>query len=292
MWVILLGVACSKSSEDGLLMKDVHDRSMNSSVTNLSYGEEVFYIKNQRSGNTVSPVSRPSFDGHFTAIPAGLAINRYTGSIDLQNSESGQAYKIFYVNAQGVLKDSVRIIISGVGYQDGVYSLESLSSSFGQTAYPTYNGGQHLPESLVNNFSAADDDEDLEVSNSSKKLTVHKFSGEIDLKKSVENGFFGSSLSNGKSERVAIRYRIADKSARKMNKVNLRIYYFENESKVPGDLKRVIAERKMIMDRVNKMPNNVGKNTSEDEVPQDEVTEETLSDFNKPVRPPLIIVVG
>jgi hypothetical protein len=296
MWLILLGVACSKSSEDELLMKDVHDRSINSSIAALSYGDEVFYPTNQKDENLVMPVSRPTFPGEFVAIPAGLSIDRKTGVIDIQNSEPGQAYKIFYVNSQGILKDSVRIIISGVGYQDGIYNLESISTEFGRSAYPTYNADFRLPESIVNNFSASDEDDESELNNASRKLKLNKFTGEVDLKSTVDNGFFGHNPSNGSRDEVIIRYRIADKSARRMNKIPLRLYYFKSETEVPQDLKEILEERAFINDRVNKMPSSIGRNVADPDGTGDQTeegaTEASLSEYNKPVRPPLIIVVG
>jgi hypothetical protein len=86
---------------------------------------------------------------------------------------------------------------------------------------------------------------------------------------------------------LVIKYRLADKSARKLNIQKIKFFYFEDESKIPQSLRLIIEERQMIMQRVNVMP--LPGNTSET-TSCEAATEESLNDYNKPVRPPLIIV--
>ncbi|MCU0404638.1 MAG: hypothetical protein MUE99_08825 [Chitinophagaceae bacterium] len=288
MWVVTLGVACSKSSDEALLLKDAHDRSKNSSVLSLSYGSDVFFTKTQSSENIITPVSKPSFAGHFVAIPAGLAIDRNTGVINLENSLQGQAFKIFYVNEEGKLKDSVRIVISGIDYMDGIYNIRGLNTNFGQIAQPLYNTRQNLPASLANDI----DDEEAATIITGGKLRVNKFSGVVDLKSSVENGVLGWRLFNGARNNVTVRYRLADRSARRLNKLNLQLFYYRTQADVPAELLNIMAKRKAIMDRVNSMPVSTQKLTSD---PLDNLngpTEDELDEFGLTVRPPLVIIVG
>lgn len=290
MYVILIGISCSKSSQEGVLLKDVRNRQKNSSVSSLSYGNNIFYVTGDRKNDVVSPVLKPNYPGHFTSIPSGLSINRKSGTIDLQKSEPGQPYKIFYIDKDGKLADSVRIVVSGIGYNDGIYNLQILNGDFNGNLHANYNSGEKVPQSLVNSFTVSN----VPVNNvvSGKNLRVNRLTGEIRIKESKDDGFFTKNNPNQNHDVVEFRYRISDRSKRRLNNIRVNLYYYSRERDVPDELKRMVEERKMIMNRVNAMPSpGVERKNSEGTSPED-LTEETLSNFNKPVRPPLIIVVG
>jgi hypothetical protein len=285
--VCVLVASCKKGADDELLSKNTKDNNLHTSVSRLSYGENFFYIKDNNSLNKVSPVSRPSFIGHFTSIPSGLALDRNTGAIDLSNSQPGQPYKIFYIDNNGYLADSVRIVISGLDYVDGIYDSEDNKPNFGKKSTAINGGDQSKPitSSFFNSFLVSyqpsmDDSED------NTGLSINKKDGSIDLKKSKTNGLFGRKPENGAYKELVIKYRLADKSARKLNIMKIKLFFFSNESNIPQSIRRIIEERKIIMERVNAMPLPGNTSTTTTGI----LTEESLDAYAKPVRPPLIVV--
>jgi hypothetical protein len=277
-------ISCQKTME--VPEMDANDGSrvrMLASQKSFSYGETTFYVgKNQRE-NLISPVVKPNEPGKFVAIPAGLYLNSTNGTIDLSKSDAGQAYKIFFVSANGKLADSARIVISGVDYTDGVYNLKSSQPNAGKLT-PKYNANaaQFVPVSVTNSFGEDNKGQ------TKGRLKINSRTGEIDLEASINNGAFGrANPGNGASSEFNIQYRIADRSSRTPNSIKMKLYYFSSESAVPQDLLNTIKEREEIMKRVNAMP--VG-NTSE--AFSNGGTESDLDAFAKPVRPPLIVVIN
>ncbi len=287
--ISVFGISCQKG-EDELLNKPAGAIDLRSSVSRLSYGANLFY-KNEKGSKTVSPVSRSDFQGHFTSIPLGLALDRRSGNINLEKSKAGQPYKIFYVNEKGVLTDSVRIVISGVDYLDGVYNLEDKKSKFGEKSMAFYDGDatKPIPSNFFNSFIVSyketeDDSEDATGLNVSRK------NGVIDLKKSKSSGLFGTTNPrNGAYNELVIKYRLADKSGRKINTQKINFYYFKKDSDIPQALKAIISDRKRIMDRVNSMPPPGNASSQEG---TEEALEDDLESFERKIRPPLIVVTG
>ena len=285
-----LGVSCSKGSEDDVLTKNGKETDLHSSVTRLSYGEKMFYVTDAKANTPVFPIAKPDFEGHFVSIPAGLALDRNTGAINLGKSMVGQPYKIFYVNGQGILTDSVRIVIGGLDYADGFYDSKDLNARLGKDAKAIYSGDETSPvaTSFFNSFKVSVRNTDDE-SEDETGLSINKRNGTIDLEKSKAGGLFGNSPSNGAYRELVIKYRLADKSARKLNKQSIRLFYYENKKSVPRSLINLIETRKQIMERVNAMPLPGHSSGGEGGV---NATEEGLGEYNMIVRPPLIIVVN
>jgi hypothetical protein len=290
IWVIIMGVSCSKSNDEDLLRKDDVSINKKSSATHLGYGNDLFFVGNNKNKNTVEPVTVPSVEGHFTSIPAGLDLNKETGSINLEGSEAGQAYKIFYVNKEGFLVDSVRIVISGIDYTDGVYNLSARSLSANPVLLPVYNTSDNLPESIFNSFEVVGANDG---NNSARRVnaSLNRLNGGINLKAYANGSISGVNRARDSKADVVLQYKLADKSARRSNKLAVQLHYFESTSGIPENLLQLLEQRKAIMERVNKMPSLVEKKTS-DGNPPPPPTEEALGDYNMTVRPPVIIVVG
>jgi hypothetical protein len=285
--VCVFGISCQKGANEELLSKGPRDNSVHSSVSRLSYGEKTFFVDQNNGDKNISPISTPDVEGHFTSIPAGLALNRISGVINLEKSQSGQPYKIFYVNKRGVLIDSFRIVISGLDYVDGIYNSKEVKSKFGQKANAIYSGDESkpIPSNFLNSFVASVNDKD-DDSGDVTGLSINPRDGSLDLKRSMDEGFFGKSPGNGAYKELVVKYRLGDKSGRKLNKQKIRLFYFENESRIPESLHSILKDRKRIMDRVNSMPLPGHSGVSQGE----DCFEDDLQSFNKPARPPLIIV--
>jgi hypothetical protein len=74
--------------------------------------------------------------------------------------------------------------------------------------------------------------------------------GEFDLKKTVENGTFGSTPVNGTIVNVDLVYRLADLSALASNKISLRFFYYNKFSDIPKAVLDDIEEKRKLINEV------------------------------------------
>jgi len=284
-------VSCEKAIEEPGLLKKNANTQMNIASSKLSYGETTFYLGNDPDKNIVRPVNVPKRSGYFKSIPNGLGIDSATGAVDLAQSLSGLAYKIFYVSNAGKLVDSTRFIVSGIDYEDGIYELGTQNE-----AQPFYNANKTMRFiSAQSDFDETDLNGDgiedvTPVSN--KNLVINKKTGAIDLEKSIRKGLLGKNPENGATGDFTIYYRVKDGSKGSINKLDVRVVYFKKRKNVDPSLTNILTTREGIDKRVNKMP--TPGFTSETEQMGDS-TEDPLGDldaFGKPRRPPLIIIIG
>jgi hypothetical protein len=274
-------ISCEKSIEDPLLRKDRAGANRNTSGKRLSYGDAIFYLGKTPNENRVQPVNKPDLQGKFVSIPGGLSLNKKTGEIDLSKSLTGQAYKIFYVTEDNRLIDSARIVISGIDYEDGLYTIARNSKKFGKKAEAYYNDIKENPlqNSFLNAFEI--------VGNNRKNVVINPRTGSIDLEASVEAGLFGSKKPrNGASVEIKLEYKLADRSRRNKNRTELKLYYFEPGAEVPDEIKKTFEMREYIKKRVDAMPPPGWSSTDAPEVGN--LIEEDIMAYK--VRPPLIVI--
>lgn len=295
---ITLLVACSKDdslqNEQQANSEQSANTSNSSNTTNtvstgrLSYGDTLFYNHTLTTDKLVNKVSAPAGTTKYKAIPGGLVIDSVTGRINVTKSESGLRYKVFAFNSAGQALDSVKIVISGVDYADGIFELQATPNAY-DTSFPIYNArpGLKLP-------CSQDDDDDengcvfdeTDLNNDGNddiagviqdKLLVDKKEGTIDLEASFRAGIFGSSNpANGTQRDFLMYYRINDASGRALQKINIRVYYYKRRSDIPQSLLTELAQRN------NQQVNvNARMQYSAD-----------FYAFEKPKRPPLLIIVG
>jgi hypothetical protein len=282
-------VSCEKAVEEPVLLKKHANTQMNIAKSKLLYGETIFYLDNDRSKNTIRPVNVPNVSGYFKSIPNGLALDTTTGAIDISQSLTGLAYKIFYVSTAGKLVDSTRFIVSGIDYEDGMYELGAKKE-----AQPYYNANKAMKLTTVqSDFDETDLNGDgvadvAPVTN--KNLVINKKTGSIDLEKSIRKGLLGKNPKNGATADFTIYYRVKDGSKGSINKLEVRIVYFKKKNLVSSTLTDILNTRDRIDSRVNKMP--TPGFTSETDLGG--TTNDPLGDldaFGKPRRPPLIIII-
>lgn len=254
----------------------------------LSYGDTLFYNHTASTDKLVNKISAPSGTVKYKAIPGGLLVDSLTGRINVTKSESGIRYKIFAFNSNGLALDSVKIVISGVDYEDGIFDLRSTPNAY-DTSFPVYNARKELRLPC-----SQDDDDDengcvfdeTDLNNDGNddiagviqdKLLVDKKEGTIDLEASFHAGIFGSSNpANGTVRNFLMYYRINDASGRALQKINIRVYYYKKRADIPQSLLNELAQRNNQLQNVNARL---------------EYTAE-FDSYSKPKRPPLLIIVG
>lgn len=307
--ILFLGItlwACQKENvkenvEENLqLTADPAAKTNISSTTpRLSYGDTIFYLKNQPGDYTVQPVSRPASPGSFKANPIGLELDSITGQINVTQSETGLRYKIYYLDSTGKAIDSVKLVLSGIDYADGIYELQSTPAAY-DTAFPIYNARPELPLPCPpddDDDNEGDDDDqgcvfdETDLDNDGNddipgviqdKLLVDIKQGTLDLEASFHAGIFGSSNpANGVTKDFTFYYRLNDFSNRALNKITVRIYHYKKRSDIPQWLLNELNNRNTLAQEVNMRSGGS----------QFSATALRYVD-SKPKRPPLIIIVS
>ncbi len=290
--VILLAMgisACSKMAE----VTNDNNNSSNSQLAEtgkLSYGDTLLFYHQLTSDKFAPVLSKPAGAAIFKAIPGGLSIDSLTGQINISKSESGLRYKVFAVNKQGLAIDSVKLVISGVDYADGIYNLDATPVTY-DTAFPIYNARPELSlpcpdddDDVEENQRCVFDETDLNADGNDdipgviqEKLLVNPKTGTIDLEASYRAGLFGSGTpANGTRKDLLMYYRLADASGRALQKIQLQVYYFRTNADIPQSLLTELSNRRNQSTQVN------GRLTYTTE----------FSSYEKPKRPPILIIVG
>lgn len=228
----------------------------------LSYGDTIFYLKTQPGNFTVLPTSKPSATGYFKAAPRGLVLDSVTGRINVTQSETGLRYKVYYLSPAGLPIDSVKIVISGVDYKDAIIEIANTPNAY-DTAFPIYNARPEL--ALPCSEDDDDDDErcvfdetDLDGDGNDDiagviqdKFLINEKIGTIDAEASYHAGVFGSSPTNGTTKDFTFYYRLNDASNRALNKLTVRLYYYNNRNSIPQAILDTINYRAQVAAAVN-----------------------------------------
>lgn len=215
----VLVFSCKKSSGEGP-----------SGLYNLSYGDSIIYLRVQSDDYVISPVEhRP---GRYEGFPEGIEIDEETGEINVSKSETGLRYRITHTATNGVVT-TIKIVLSGITFTDKYYRLSQNDS----IAFPVYNAtpGNAVPVtgSIFDEGNGAN----------SGGCSVRTTNGQINLAESVRNGIFGAVPKNDERRDFDIVYRLNDPSNKAVNKIRVRLYYYERMSDVPDDLLETLFER-------------------------------------------------
>ena len=245
-------------SEDNNMAANLARRSR------IFYGDTIFHPKGV-AGNYFIIVRRlPATPGFFKAIPLGLSIDSTTGRINVNQSESGLRYKIYYMSVAGVRLDSTNIKISGIDYKDGIYTLGAGLD----TAYPIYNPNPNagLPCDDDDDKNADDDDDcifdETDLNNNGSDdiagvnplgFLVNKSTGVLDLAGSLSAGALGASPVNGANAEYEFYYRLNDFSNLALQKIKVKLYYYEYSTDIPQWLLDTIALRQAQVVSVNSL---------------------------------------
>ena len=278
--VLLFLIACQK--KDTTISEASSITSLNDVTLPgaLSYGDSILYPSVTGPAKIVFPVSKPADSGFFASNIPGIQLDSATGKINLTRSETGLRYKIYYISLLTYQPlDSTNLTISGIDYKDAIYDISDTDT----TAVPIYNMAISLaiPDSseFDETYINADTIEDVPGA-IRNKLMVNKKDGTINLKESFEAGVFGVAPVNGKRKDVTFFYRLNDGSNRVLNKITLRLVYYQSKALIPESMSLEINSR-------NDRYQVLGTTTTETGL----LTYYTTT-YYKPKRPPLIVIVS
>ena len=73
--------------------------------------------------------------------------------------------------------------------------------------------------------------------------SVKTINGQINLAQTVRNGVFGSTPTNDVRRDFDVSYRINDASGKSLNKLRVRLYYYDTMADVAADLMQTLQDR-------------------------------------------------
>jgi hypothetical protein len=250
--VVLFAGSCNKS-----------DNNITNNQTppfKISYGDSIFYVRDQSTDYLVSPVN--SKPGIFSSFPDGLNIDQTTGAINVSKSEAGMRYRVNFKSTNGD-SSTTYIVISGINFPDKYYLLANADS----IAFPVYNADPSLP------IPSGSFDEDKTANNSGCAMKTNN--GQINLTESLRNGLFGKDPQNNTKKGFDVLYRLNDKSGNSLNKISILIYYFNTMNDVTPDLAQTVIDHQIMTLQPNHAP----------------IANGLIKAASKP-RPPCIVIIG
>jgi len=216
--MLIFFISCNKNGDQG------------NGLYQLSYGDSILYLRPVTGDYIVSPtIHRP---GTYTGFPEGIEIDEKSGEINISKSETGLRYKITHTAPDGIIT-TTKVVLSGITYTDHYYHLSAGDS----IASPVYNASKS--RILPVNGSSFDDGNLANGGGCSVKTT----DGQINLAETVRNGVFGSTPQNDVRKDFDIFYRLNDESGKTVNKLRVRLYYYNTMADVPQDLLQTLQDR-------------------------------------------------
>lgn len=218
---------------------------------NFSYSDTLFHI-NIDPEQIIVPVNQLS--GTFESFPDGLELDSITGAIDINKSETGLKYRIEFKPSNDAPSCSFFLSIAGINYLDEIFVLDQGE----RFAKAVYNGN---PDGIIpcEDEDDEDEDEDEDDDDDSCKfdidgpdgnkladfgVSVDHDNGEIDMLETLEDETFGENPVNGDARDFTLYYRISDESLSALNKIDVRLFYFETMADVPQELIAEIQEKR------------------------------------------------
>jgi hypothetical protein len=189
----------------------------------LSYGDSIFYLRN--TGNIISPLPM-NRSGKFIGFPKGIELDSVTGKIDLTESEMGLRYRIMFIPNGTTDTISTKIVLAGINFYDGIYRLSQGDS----IAMPIYNA-KGLPYSPGQFGTGLNNSFDEGNGCNSQGCAVSVVNGRINLAKSLRDGAISSSHDSQKE--FTYYYKIDDASGRSLNKLKIKLYYYQRRADIP-----------------------------------------------------------
>jgi hypothetical protein len=219
------------------------------SETVNKFKEPVFYTKNDPY--QVSPILRPKVHGCFSAKPGGLKINPATGEIDINNSDTGIRYKVDFMPCGKSCTAQTTVVIGGIGYEGGVFSLSSTAELTSRPYYYGSNKEEDVPTWNVPPGRFGYVPENVKRTADLQGLRINEQTGTIDLRDTIKSGGLGYRSGdqglpeNGTSKEFKVYYRLdtPDRESR-LSHTTIRIHFFETEDLIPEELLARIKQQK------------------------------------------------
>ena len=249
------------------------------SGSDLSYGDSIFYIRNQATDYIVTPLKIR--EGQYSGFPDGIDIDQNTGAINISKSETGLRYRISFVPAGSTDSIQTTIVISGINFLDGFYKLTTADS----VIRPLYNANINNSIPGVNNGTTFDVGSGCNTAGCNVNVAV----GSINLAQTVRNGVFGPTPANNDRHEFDLNYEINDKSGKALNTIRVKLYYFNSIADVTPEVYDIINSREgAILDVQPKSIPFAGFTSTNSTSSQTAVLGKVLP---KP-RPPCIFILG
>ncbi|WP_127129682.1 hypothetical protein [Pseudoflavitalea rhizosphaerae] len=265
--LIIIVVGCNKELVRDRLTGSLPETAtarpvFNSNCTGPDYGTALVCPKWKGPGNDyiISPLNNPGAGTYF-AMPQGLVIDSATGSINISKSETGARYLVGFVKEGSSDTCTKELVLSGITYVDSVYVLSENDT----LAIPYYNADPSATSvcdnssdhpAPGNNDCEFDDGDDDDNGNgqadepppgqkaNDQHVRVRTTNGVINLRQSLEEGAFGQNPQNGDSKDVTIYYRLSDCSNKALQKITVRLFYYEKASDIPQTLTADIRSKR------------------------------------------------
>lgn len=252
-------VGCEREGMNGSdLLPDPTSTARTAACNNFNYADTIFFLREQSTPYTESPTTAQT--GQYGAFPQGLSINASTGVINVNASETGLKYRVWFVKT-GTADTCTRFVtISGVNYLNKVYRLDQNDT----LARPFYNAIRTFGPPCSDDDDNDDEEDDEEDDDDDacefddgrddddgdglgdeppagqevipQGIAINKITGVIDLRKTVNNGTFGATPVSGTSKLIRIYYRLNDASNKALNHIDVTVHWYATMSQVPASL--------------------------------------------------------
>ncbi len=196
----------------------------------LDYGDSILYLKNTATDYIVVPQGTPN--GTFTGFPEGIELDPRSGAINVSKSETGLRYRIIYTDAVTGKADTTIVLISGINYFDKIYNLSNNDT----LALPVYNASTNrsIPANSV--FDEGNGCNGVGVA-------VNTGNAVINLADCIRNGVFGATPKNGEIKEVDLKYRVNDGSAKSLNTLKVKLYYYNTAADIDPVYIQLLKDR-------------------------------------------------
>lgn len=205
-------------------------------------GDPVFY-RNGDEPWLVSPRIHPKVHGCYRSNPGGLNLDKATGQIDINNSDTGICYEVEFMpcGKRGVAR--TRVVMGGVGFAGNIYTLSGDQPLVARPHYYGHDPGLEVPAEQAPSGRYGYLPENVKPSANLRGLAIDERTGEVDLRKTILSGSLGfrqdgSGLpENGASKEFRIYYQL-DTSPNKevLNYTSMRVHFFDTEQDIPDEL--------------------------------------------------------
>lgn len=196
----------------------------------VSYADSIIYLKPSAGDYIVNPVK--TAPGKYSGFPDGIQIDEITGAINVSKSETGLRYRITHTDPDGKAT-STMVVLSGITFTDHYFNLSKGDS----IAIPVYNA--HPSRTLPLSGSSFDEGNVAGTGGCDIKTN----NGQINLAQTVRNGIFGTIPKNDVRKDFDIEYRLNDASGKSLNRLRVRLYYYDSMADVPADLLQTLKDR-------------------------------------------------
>lgn len=196
-------------------------------VTNslvLSYGDTVFYLHSSGT-NIIMPVNLLG-KGEYIGFPKGIELDSLSGAINIAESETGLRYKIMFIPSGTRDTISTKIVLSGINFYDGIYNLSN-GDSIANTIYNASGLPFEAGQFGIGKGCVFDDGNGC----NKQGCNVSLENGRINLAKSLRDG--AVLRKNDSQKEFLYYYRMDDHSDKALNKLKVKIYYYNTVADIP-----------------------------------------------------------